>query len=65
METPSSRCPAWLVKFYGAALYLYPKSFREDYREQMLQVFIDNYRRQQKPNSSFFFSKPLMIWEPV
>lgn len=55
METPSSRCPAWLVKFYGAALYLYPKSFREDYREQMLQVFIDNYRRQQKPNSSVFF----------
>ena len=54
METSSSGCPVWLVKLYGTALYLYPKSFRENYREQMLQVFIDNYRRRQRSNSAVF-----------
>lgn len=54
METPLSGCPAWLVKLYGTALYMYPESFRENYREQMLQLFIDNYRRRQQPNSAIF-----------
>ena len=54
MATPSSACPTWLVNLYSAALYLYPKSFRENYREQMLQVFIDRYQGQQKSNPAFF-----------
>lgn len=54
MATPSSACPTWLVNLYSAALYLYPKSFRENYREQMLQVFIDRYQGQQKSNPTLF-----------
>ena len=54
MATPNSRCPAWLLNLYSAALYLYPKPFRENYREQMLQAFIDNFQRKQKSNPALF-----------
>ncbi len=52
-------CPLWLIKLYGTALYLYPKSFRENYREQMLQVFIDDYQCKQKSNSALFLFNTL------
>ncbi len=55
METPNSGCPTWLINVYGAVLYLYPTSFRENYREQMLQVFTDNYQRRQKTNAALFY----------
>jgi hypothetical protein len=54
MASQNSRCPSWLINLYSVALYLYPKSFQENYREQMLQAFTDNYRRKQKHNSALF-----------
>lgn len=54
MPTPRAHCPAWLLAFYKAALYLYPASFQKDYRELMLQAFADNYQHQQKSSSVLF-----------
>lgn len=54
MVTPNLLRPVLLINLYTAALNLYPKSFREDYRAQMLQVFLDNYQHKQKSTSALF-----------
>lgn len=55
MAKQKSGCPIWLTKLYGTALYLYPKSFRDEYRAQMLQAFNDQYQRRRTTNPILFY----------